>query len=405
MGIIDKKELPKLPKGMGNYDYVRDKIRYRKQITFNNVKKNLSVTGTSVAEVNKLMQKKEAEFKKNVKLGEIRKETITLSLAMREWMDLYKSEELNRKSFDRLESTYLNHICNTKLGNTSERIITSDMIQLHLKTLTNKKTGEKLSYSSTKKVYELLCQYFRYRYSNNPFVNPMMRVPRPKDKTEKLSEELIVWDDDEMIKLTQIAFEPYITGKSGYKHGLVIAFIMWSFIRVGEASALQWKDIDLEKGILNITKQLSRVKNRSVNNSYESIITTTKYNSARKIPLNNMALDCIKEYKYRKGDVKDTDYVLDKGDGKVVAENTLLNTYKLMCEKAGLPEEKHVTIHGLRHSGISYMLRHGMSVEVVSKFAGHKSIQVTQNTYYSVIESQKQDEMTKFNQNNSISFK
>ena len=94
---MDKKELPKLPKGMGNYDYVRNKIRYRKQITLNNVTKNLSVTGNSIAEVNKLMQKKEAEFKRNVKLGEIKKESITLSLAMREWMDLYKSEELNRK--------------------------------------------------------------------------------------------------------------------------------------------------------------------------------------------------------------------------------------------------------------------------------------------------------------------
>lgn len=401
---MDKKPLPKLPKGMGAYDYARDKIRYRKQITYNNVTKNLSVTGKSISEVNRLMQEKEAQFKRDVKLGEIKKESITLSHAMKEWIDLYKTEELNRKSFDRLESTYLNHIDGTDLGNTAEKIITSDMIQYHLKNLTNKRTGEPLSYSSTKKVYELLCQYFRHKYLNEPFLNPMMRVSKPKNNDIKLSEELIVWDDDEMIRLTKVAFEPYKAGKSGYKHGLAIAFIMWSFIRIGEASAIQWKDIDLENGTLNISKQLSRVKDRTTDNKFTTILANAKYNSSRKVMLNTMALDCIKEYKNRKINTNDDDYILDKGDGKVLSENTILNTYKLMCDKAGLPKEKHVTLHGLRHSGISFMIRHGMPVEVVSKLAGHKSIQVTLNTYYSVIESQKQDEMIKFNQNNNISF-
>lgn len=395
-----QKALPKLPKGMGTYDYVRDKIRYRKQITYLGVTSNLSVTGTSIAEVNKLMQKKEKDFESKCRIGEIDQKTKTLEQGMLDWLTLYKSEELNNKSFDRIESTYLNHVANTDLGRTQETLITSDMIQKHLKSLT-KFNGDKLSYSSTKKVYELLNQYFTYKFLNEPYLNPMLRVSKPKNNDNKISEELIVWNDEEMIRLTKVAYEPYIPGKSGYKHGLVIAFIMWSFIREGEACALQWKDIDLDKGIINITKQLSRVKDRKTNR-YVSILTTTKYNSSRKIMLNNMALDCIKEYKKRTARSNPDDFILDNGEGKVLSSNTIIRTYGLMCEKANLPKEKHVTIHGLRHSGISYMIRHGMPVEVVSKMAGHKSIQVTLNTYYSVIESQKTDAMIEFNNNNNI---
>ena len=278
-----QKALPKLPKGMGTYDYVRDKIRYRKQITYLGVTSNLSVTGTSIAEVNKLMQKKEKDFESKCRIGEIDQKTKTLEQGMLDWLTLYKSEELNNKSFDRIESTYLNHVANTDLGRTQETLITSDMIQKHLKSLT-KFNGDKLSYSSTKKVYELLNQYFTYKFLNEPYLNPMLRVSKPKNNDNKISEELIVWNDEEMIRLTKVAYEPYIPGKSGYKHGLVIAFIMWSFIREGEACALQWKDIDLDKGIINITKQLSRVKDRKTNR-YVSILTTTKYNSSRKIHL------------------------------------------------------------------------------------------------------------------------
>ena len=47
-----KKELPKLPKGMGAYDYLPNgDIRYRKSVKGTRI----SVTGTTISEVNKLM--------------------------------------------------------------------------------------------------------------------------------------------------------------------------------------------------------------------------------------------------------------------------------------------------------------------------------------------------------------
>lgn len=387
-------QLPKLPKGMGSYDYKNDKIRYRKTITAYGQTKTLSVTADTIQDVNKLMKQKEEVFLRESKIGLIQSQNKTLEIGMREWLDLYKSEELNQKSFDRIESTFNNHIYATDLGRTVETKITSDMIQRHLKERRNSKTGEILSFSSQKKIYELLSQYFRYKYAREPYLNPMITVSRPKNKDKKIDEELIVWNDEEMLALTKVAFEPFIPGKSGFKHGLAIAFMMWSFIRVGELRGLKWKDIN--NGVVNINKQYSRVRDRK-NGGFMNIEADTKYHSSRKISLTNMAKDCIEEYRKRVGEVSPDDFVLDNGQGRPVAMNTITNTYKAMIEAANLPSNKHVTLHGLRHSGISYLIRHNVPIDVVSKMAGHKSIQITLDTYYSVLEEQKSNAIEEFN--------
>ena len=87
----NQKELPKLPRGMGSYSYEKNgDIRYRKTIDGNSI----SVTGTSIAEVNKLMKAKEDETVRKIKAGIKKESTGTLQENMNEWMTLYKKEEV-----------------------------------------------------------------------------------------------------------------------------------------------------------------------------------------------------------------------------------------------------------------------------------------------------------------------
>jgi len=412
---MKKKEiiLPKLPRGMGSYMWNDSKhtlIKYRKPVRYKDEKKIITVYGKTIAEVNNNMKIKEEEFKKNIELQITNIVTGTLEEGMNTWLQLYKTEELKSKSYDRVESTYLTHIVGSDLGRMQEQAITSDHIQTHMKNLKNTKTGEKLSYSSQKKVYELLNQYFRYKFVKQPYMNPMVSVSKPKNDgmTDKLTnEELIIWNDDEMYKLSKVAAMPYRNGTDGFKHGLAIIFIMWSFLRIGEATALQWKDIDFEEETVNVYKQFSRVKDRkSASQRYTRILTNVKYYSVRKYKLNKMAIDAIKEYKKRKSVVNDDDYIFDNGagDNSVLSGSSITTTYNLMVRRAELDENKHVTIHGLRHSGISYMLRHGVPIEVISKQAGHRTIQVTLETYYSVIEQQKTEAIDILNSKHYVNF-
>ena len=56
---------------------------------------------------------------------------------------------------------------------------------------------------------------------------------------------------------------------------------------------------------------------------------------------------------------------------------------KKILNNAGI--DKHITIHGLRHTGISYYIRHGVDKEFVAKMAGHSNSKITEDVYMVVI--------------------
>ena len=415
MDNLNKREtLPKLPKGLGRYDYQQNgSIRYRRNLAIGEKTVEFSATGHTLSEVNEKMKQKISEYISNYQafVGadfqmpqaiQTPNQYKTLEDAVREWMLLYKYdvEDVKITSFDRLYSTFECHIENTSLGKKKIGKITSDMIQAHIKGLKNKKTDEPLSYSSKKKVYDLLNAFFRYFYVKEPQLNPMNTVLKPKKKiVQKDTEELIVWNDEEMNALCKLAYEPYIPGKSGFKNGLGIIFLMWCFLRENEAIPLTYDDIDFEKGIITIKKAFIRVDNRDkdtgerLEGAYREM-SLPKYDSVRLFKLPLPALNAVKEMRKRNPKAL---YIYDNGNGEPMSEYTLYHSYKMMCKRAGLPENKNVTLHGLRHTGISYYLRHGVPVEVISKMAGHKSIQITLDTYYSVLEEQKDNAIDVFN--------
>ena len=401
-----QKPLPKLPRGMGNYDYYRGKIRYRKAVQYKTYSTRLSVVGETVPEVNRLMQEKEVEWRKSCEYHVQMDSSVLFQTQLLRWMELYKQNDMKDRSYDRLESTYNNYIKNTKFGRLSEDMVTSDAIQHHLTSLKSSRTGKALSYSTIKKIYDLLNQYFRYKYAREPHANPMLTVPRPnKEKIQKKlnssltqKEEMTILTDEEMEALTKVAYLPYKVGLSGYKNGLAVVFMMWTFLRSGEARGLQWKDIDLENDMITIEKQVTYIKDRDENatKKYNRSIDSTKYNSERSFKMIKIASDIAKEYKKRCKPSSEDDYFLSNSSGTPLTDTAIRYSLQAMLKAAGIT--KHIRIHDLRHSGISYLLRHEVPVEVVSRMAGHKEIETTYRVYYQILEKQKTDAIDLLNE-------
>lgn len=83
-------------------------------------------------------------------------------------------------------------------------------------------------------------------------------------------------------------------------------------------------------------------------------------------------------------------YVFETKNGTFASPSNLYQNIKSIYDKAGI-DEKKVGLHKLRHTGISYYIRHGVPIEIVSKMAGHSSIAVTTNIYYDLVEDQFKD--------------
>ena len=78
-----------------------------------------------------------------------------------------------------------------------------------------------------------------------------------------------------------------------------ILLSLYSGIRIGELCALQWKDINLKKGILSINKTIQRIHIKDKNSSITKVIITnpkTK-NANREIPINKEFLNILKALK------------------------------------------------------------------------------------------------------------
>lgn len=122
-----------------------------------------------------------------------------------------------------------------------------------------------------------------------------------------------------------------------------------------------------------------------------SDITKTESGN-RIIPLNDMAVSLLKqilEYNSRKK-IK-TDYVASTADGGYVSERNILRTFKSVLGVVGAED---YTIHALRHTFASRLLKAGTEISVVSKLLGHADINTTYSTYIHVLNDQMTDVMS-----------
>jgi integrase len=318
---------------------------------------------------------------------------ITLNEYLYNWLVTYKLGVVKQSTYDRMEGTYNHHIKNT-IGKRQMGSIDAKDIQLLISEKVNPKDGKTkpLSYSSVKKIYELLnpCLEFAVQIGDLN-VNPMKYVKMPhKDNFIVKTKELFALTDDEMKALKTVADMKRINGEPYYRYANIHMIMLNTGVRVGEMLALTWNDIDLVKRTMNINKSvMSNVKNRDeeANNKRLQVIASTKtQNGTRIIPLNDSAIYYLNKMKeYINNHNIQTDYVVCADNGNCSTARNLQRTFDLVLDKAGI---KHCGLHVLRHSFGSTLVRKKVDISVVSKLMGHSSQAITRAKYIHVLNEQ-----------------
>ena len=140
-------------------------------------------------------------------------------------------------------------------------------------------------------------------------------------------------------------------------------------MRIGEAAALQWSDINFETGLLSITKTLYY----KTIDEYKFVEPKTQA-SIRTIYIDT---DTIKELKawqeVQQKVLKDCDLVLSY-NGIPTNKHTLPRALEKL---AGLAGVHRIKIHALRHSHVSLLINMGFTVLAIANRMGHESIDIT----------------------------
>ena len=154
--------------------------------------------------------------------------------------------------------------------------------------------------------------------------------------------------------------------------------------RSGELKGLTWEDIDFDKKILRVNKNIVSIKS---NEGKSYIITTPKTKSSvRQIPIANILLDDLKKlYSMSKNKSKFTKKWFVFGDNNPITSGKIRIHKNKNCKLSGV---KQIRIHDFRHSCASLLINNNANVTLVAKYLGHAKIDETLNTYSHLYKSQ-----------------
>lgn len=300
------------------------------------------------------------------------------------------SNTISGGQYARLKWT-INKIKNSKLGEMKIQDVTKNDIQEFLNSIKD------LSDSYIKKLYEQFVQAYR-RAEIKKYItyNPMYEVIKPKsDKQTKVVEALDI--------NVQKAFTEYLNkasiGDEPYKNIFLIQ--MYMGLRIGEVLALSTKNIDLENKLLYVKRTLTNDKEFAIILGNK----TKTYAGNRTLPIPDFLVPIFEEQlKYANGNLHNLIFTTNDNYIRTSAINKEL---KRIFDEELKTSSKNISTHCLRHTYGTRCIEAGMTAVVLQRLMGHKDVTVTLNTYTSVFNKFKEDELEKVNNyltNNQLNF-
>lgn len=392
MKMAKQIKLPTLPHGEGVFSISKNgKVRLRKIVSYGNETKRLSVTADTPSECMKKMREKERKSRIEI---DNKTKFVTLYEAMIDWFNHTKLGSVKSRSSDRIETTINHQIKGYPLGQLRLSEIDDKDINSHLDTLVD----ENYSYSTIKKTYDVLNEFFRYKClkeqlkTRDMVFNPMMLVNIPsKNSVKKKTKEIQYMKPLEIAKFEKAATAKYKNGKRIYPTGNIYIFLIYTGLRVGEICALKWEDVDFNNRRILIAHSLSKIKNRNKSSNSDTnfvyVIESTKNEHNRFVPLNEQAYQALFSYYKDNGCPNKNEFVLKTKNNEFSVPENLSKTLYLIEKRAGL---QLMGMHSLRHTCASLLFKQKIQVEIIASILGN-SPEVCRTTYIHFIEEQKAD--------------
>ena len=160
-------------------------------------------------------------------------------------------------------------------------------------------------------------------------------------------------------------------------------------IRIGELCALRWGDIDLEEGVLRVSRNMQRVRDYGGGGPATRIRVQAPKTptSARRIPLPDALLGVLRENRRPAGEY------LVCGRRRPWAEaRTVQYRFAALLKRCGIGVFR---FHALRHYFASHCIRQGFDIKSLSEILGHVNTQITLNLYVHSTMEQKRELMNR----------
>lgn len=240
----------------------------------------------------------------------------------------------------------------------------------HLRRKVAQNSDNPLSTNTINKIMILLKKIFdvglrKGYYTTNP-VKLLKKLPIEKTKMQ-------FWTVKEFQQFLTL-FEP-----EEYNIKLLFTLLFFTGLRLGEALALTWQDIDFSTNTIHITKSVY------VNKGVSYISSTKTKAGTRRIIINKKLSQELQYWQQQQKHLLEQ-FTSDSMSLQVfqsspitITKNSIEKQYKKILERDATL--KKIRIHDFRHSHASLLINQGEDYLVVKERLGHASITTTIDTY------------------------
>lgn len=263
-----------------------------------------------------------------------------------------------------------------------EKLTYEDIYQFreHLRQKVAQNSDKPLSTNTINKIMILLKKIFdvglrKGYYTTNP-VKLLKKLPIEKTKMQFWT----IAEFQQFLKLFEV---------DEYNIKLLFTVLFFTGLRLGEALALTWQDVDFTSNTIHVTKSTY------VNKGISHISTTKTKAGTRRIIINKKLSQELETWQKKQAkqlqqfsnDI--TTLQVFQNSPIIITKDAIEKQYKKILERDNTL--KKIRIHDFRHSHASLLINNGEDYLVVKERLGHASITTTIDTYSHLYPSKQKD--------------
>lgn len=314
-------------------------------------------------------------------------QTTTLVGRMLEWMEQYKKNVLKITTYENYLGYIRTHVQGSDIADIPlEKLSTSALQKFYNMKLEGTAQRKQLSRRTVEYLHTIIGSALEQAYKNEMIaknVNEFTVLPK---KEEKEIEPLTIEDLEKVLRVA----------KETDLYSLILLEV-FNGMRKGEILGLQWENVDLEKKVLWVRKNLCRVENNDEEDGRKTkliLLEPKTKKSIREIPLSEEVVKVLKMHKRKQNEQKmlyrdiyqDNGVVFAKADGSFEDPREVLRRFHKILKKAGV---RKCRFHDLRHTFASILINEGESMKVIQELLGHSTITTTMDIYSHVTKETK----------------
>lgn len=358
-----------------------------KQVSVTLTSKTRQAQGKAKKQLEEKIEKKSLEYDEQYKLKQVFQK-----MTVREVYDEYKifrKQELKDSTFA-IQNVMLSNILKDILDDLIVNV-TSFSIQKYFMISPNS-----FKYKKTQK--SLINLFFKYSLKLGYIEqNPIEKVEIPKQRKdiEDIQKKRTKFLSIEEMKVLKQSFG---NSPQEIRMNYLIEFMYLTGLRIGEALALMWENINLENKIINVKYTLD---------TNSASIKEFKLNSPKTIDsyrLVSISVRCIEILlNMKKLNVKskkaNKSFIFLSETDSLINPNSLNIYLKKIARKACFENKKPeiFSSHMLRHSHVSLLTELGVPIKVIMERVGHRDEKTTLQIYTHVTKKMENDVVEKLN--------